>query len=110
MTLDDVHVDASYYWRNKIGASIGAFDTFGSANPTIYAANRTFKPDTSGLVFQLDGTPFGDRGQPARRANLRVGVQYVAYARFNGAGTNFDGAGADASDNNSLRIFAWFAY
>jgi hypothetical protein len=30
--------------------------------------------------------------------------------RFNGAGHNYDGAGANASDNNTLRVFTWFAY
>ena len=108
--LNDARIDASYYWRNKVGATMGVFDTWGSANPTLYPDARTFRPDSSGVILQLDGTPFGDLGHPARRVNLRVGVQYVAYTRFNGARTNFDGAGADAADNNSLRIFAWFAY
>ena len=86
------------------------FDIFGSANPTLYAANRTFKPDSSGVTLQLDATPFGDRPQPARRVNVRVGVQYTLYTQFNGAGTNFDGAGGKASDNNTLRVFTWFAF
>ena len=109
-SLNDARIDASYYWRNKLGATVAAFDTWGSANPTLFPDARTFRPDSSGVIFQVDGTPFGDREQPARRVNLRVGVQYIAYARFNGARTNLDGAGANASDNNSLRIFAWFAY
>ncbi|HEY2662525.1 MAG TPA: hypothetical protein VGI79_22600 [Caulobacteraceae bacterium] len=108
--LTDVRADASYYWRNKIGGTIAVFDTSGSANPTLYSGNRTFRPDSSGLTFQLDGTPFGGAAQPARRINLRVGVQYTLYQRFNGAGANFDGAGTRASDNNSLRIFTWFAF
>jgi hypothetical protein len=41
---------------------------------------------------------------------MRVGVQYTLYSRFDGAGKNFDGAGANASDNNTLRVFTWFAY
>ena len=27
-----------------------------------------------------------------------------------GAGRNFDGAGANASENNTLRVFTWFAF
>lgn len=108
--LNEARIAASYSWRNKIGATVSVFDISGSANPTLFPDFRTARPDSSGVVLQVDGTPFGDRGQPARRVNLRVGVQYVAYARFDGARSNFDGAGADASDNNSLRIFAWFAY
>ena len=108
--LSDIRADASYYWRNKVGATVQVFDTWGNANPFIYPDNRTFRPDSTGVMFQLDGTPFGDRPQPARRANLRVGLQYILYTRFNGAGTNFDGLGSKASGNNSLRLFTWWAF
>jgi len=109
--LTDLRADASYYWRNKIGATVALFDTFGPANPDLFADNRTLKPDSSGVTLQLDGTPFGEGKSPlGPRFNMRVGVQYTAYASFNGAGRNFDGAGAKASDNNTLRIFTWFAY
>jgi hypothetical protein len=109
--LQDVRVDASYYWRNKIGGTIALFNTTGSANPTIYALNRTLKPDSSGLMLQLDGTPFGGEGSPlGPRFNVRVGVQYTMYTKFDGAGTDYDGNGANASDNNTVRVFTWIAY
>jgi hypothetical protein len=110
-TLTDLRADGSYYWRNKVGATIAVFDTFGSANPTLYVANRTFKPDSSGVTFQLDGTPFGGSGSPlGPRFNVRMGVQYTAYAEFDGASRNYDGQGHNAADNNTLRVFSWFAY
>ena len=110
-TLQNVRVDASYYWRNRIGASVGAFNTWGSADDLLYAGNRTFQPDSSGLNFQIDGTPFGDGGSPlGPRFNLRVGVQYTAYHRFDGAAQNYDGLGHNASDNNTFRVFTWVAY
>jgi hypothetical protein len=109
--LTDLRADASYYWRNKIGATVAVFDTFGPANLDLYAGNRTFRPDTSGVTLQLDGTPWGEGKSPlGPRFNMRVGVQYTLYSRFDGAGKNFDGAGANASDNNTLRVFTWFAY
>jgi hypothetical protein len=110
-TLNDVHVDASYYWRDKIGFTVGAFDTTGSANPIIYAGNRTLRPDSTGVLLQLDATPWGDGKSPlGKRFNTRVGVQYTAYTRFNGARDNWDGAGSNAADNNALRLFIWSAY
>jgi hypothetical protein len=111
-TLNDVHVDASYYWRDKIGLTVGAFDTTGSINPVLYAGNRTMRPDSTGILLQLDGTPWGgDKHTPlGNRFNTRVGVQYTAYTRFNGAGDNWDGGGANARDNNTLRLFIWSAY
>jgi hypothetical protein len=108
--LDDVRADVSYYWRNKVGGTVEAFNTTGNANPFLYPDNRTFRPDSTGLMFELDGTPFGDRPQPARRINLRVGLQYTLYTRFNGARTDFDTMRRRASDDNTLRIFTWFAF
>lgn len=109
--LNDLRANASYYWRDKIGATVAVFDTWGPANPITYPDNRTFRPDSSGVMLQLDGTPWGEGKSPlGPRFNMRVGVQYTAYSRFNGAGRNFDGAGANASGNNTLRLFTWLAY
>lgn len=108
--LDDFRIDASYYWQNMIGGTIGAFDTTGSADSGLYAGNRTFKPDSSGFVFQVDYTPFGGADAPVDgRFNLRVGLQYYLYTRLNGASSNYDGLGHDASDNNAFRVFLWTA-
>ena len=109
--LTDLRADGSYYWHNQIGATIALFDTFGPANPTLYGGSRTFRPDSSGVTLQLDGTPFGAAGSPlGPRFNLRVGLQYTAYARFDGAARNYDGFGHNASGANTLRLFTWFAY
>jgi len=111
-SLDEARADLSYYWHDKIGATISAFDIRGSSNPALYAANRTGKPDSRGITLQLDATPFGDAaGSPVGPlANIRVGIQYTAYTRFGGAVHNYDGAGAKASDNNTLRVFTWLAF
>jgi hypothetical protein len=86
------------------------FNTTGSANPVIYAANRTFTPDSEGVNVQLDATLFPDSKSPlGPRFNARVGVQYTGYTEFNGAGRNFDGLGANARDNNAIRVFVWAA-
>ena len=108
--LHDIRADVSYYWRNKVGLTVQAFDTTGSPDPLLYADNRTFKPDSSGVTVQIDGTPFGGRPQPQRRISLRVGVQFTAYGRFNGARRNFDGAGSSAGGQNTVRVFSWLAF
>ena len=109
--LKDARIDASYYWRNKIGATAQVFQTWGTGDDLLFGADRNFKPDTSGLLLQLDATPFGDAGSPlGPRFNLRVGVQYTAYVKFNGAGRNYDGLGRNAGDNNTLRVFTWIYY
>ena len=109
-SLNDARFDVSYYWHNMIGASVGVFNTWGSADPLLYADNSTFKPDSAGLTFQVDGTIFGrDMETLGGRLNIRAGLQYTVYTKFDGAATNYDGMGRNASDNNTLRIFTWVA-
>jgi len=109
-TLNDFRVDASYYWQNMIGGTVQVFNTWGSTDPLLYAGNSTFKPDSTGVVFQVDGTPFGvTPSSLGRRFNIRVGLQYTLYTKFNGAASNFNGLGRNASDNDALRVFVWLA-
>jgi hypothetical protein len=109
-SLDEFRLDGSYYWHNTIGGTVGVFATWGSKDPLLYAGDRALKPDSQGFIFQIDGTPFGqDASSADQRFNMRLGLQYIAYSSFNGSGSNYDGTGRNASDNNTLRIFAWFA-
>ena len=110
-TLHELHGDLSYYWHNVIGVTVSPFSITGSRNEFLYADDRTSKPDSSGVTFQIDGTPFGNGKSPfGRRFNMRVGAQYTLYDKFNGAHSNFDNSGRDASDNNTLRVFTWIAF
>ena len=110
-TLNDFRADASYYWHNKIGLTISGFDLSGSRNSFLYPDNRVAGPGSRGLLLQLDGTLFGDGKSPlGPRVNIRAGIQYTAFTRFNGARRNFDGLGTNASDNNALRVFTWLAF
>ena len=109
-TLNDFRLDGSYYWHNEIGGSVQYFNTWGSTDAVLYGGSLTGTPDSSGVLFQIDGTPFGNESSSlGPRFNLRVGIQYRIYAKFDGASTNYDGLGHNASDNNTLRIFAWLA-
>jgi hypothetical protein len=109
--LNEIHVDGSYYWHNAVGLTVSAFDISGSKNPFIYGDFREMRPDSSGVQLQLDGTPWGRGKSPlGNRLNMRVGVQYTLYTRFNGSSLDFDGTGRDAPDNNSVRVFTWVAF
>ena len=60
---------------------------------------------------QLDYTPWGAGNSPlGPLVTARVGVQYTAYGKFDGQRHNYDGAGANAADNNTLRVFTWVAF
>ncbi|EQD64059.1 hypothetical protein B2A_02201 [mine drainage metagenome] len=42
--------------------------------------------------------------------NLRFGLQYTYYTLFDGAASNFDGAGTNAHANNTLFAYVWTAF
>jgi hypothetical protein len=110
-TLQDLRFDASYFWHGKVGLTVGAFDTWGTSDEILYSSNNVPRPDSSGLQFQIDGTPWGDGKSPlGPRFNMRVGIQYTDYLSFNGSGSNYDGFGRNAASNNTFRVFTWLAY
>ena len=56
--------------------------------------------------MQFEYVPLGKMTSWGRPwVNLRVGVQYTGYLRFNGGTSNYDGFGRSASQNNSLFLF-----
>ena len=113
--LDTFNVSGQYAYQQTYSATLAYFDTVGSRNPLAYPAGAWFgsatgSPDSRGLQLQLEYIPFGKFASFARPwLNLRIGLQYTGYLRFNGGTTNYDGAGHSASDNNTLFLFAWVA-
>ncbi|MDE2435038.1 MAG: hypothetical protein KGM49_02140 [Sphingomonadales bacterium] len=108
--LNELRGDVSYSWHNKIGATVGAFSITGDSNSNLFGGPNA-SPDSNGVMAQVDYTPWGAGNSPlGQRVNVRVGVQYTAYGKFDGAGQNYDGAGANASDNNAVRVFTWIAF
>ena len=109
-TLDSANVNASYYFVQRIGLSAAWFTRSGTSDALWYPDSAKASPGARGEIVQADWTPFGAADSWAKPwANVRLGVQYTHYDRFNGAATNYDGAGRDASDNDTFFVFAWFA-
>lgn len=84
----------SYVYQAKYGGSLAYFNKTGTTNVQ-------GDPATSGFTYEAFWMP---------KQNIRLGAQYTAYGKYNGATDNYDGAGRNASDNNSLFLYAWFAY
>jgi hypothetical protein len=42
--------------------------------------------------------------------NTRISLQYTMYSKFNGASSNYDGSGRNASANNTLYLQAWLMF
>jgi hypothetical protein len=105
-TLRTLRLNSTYAPHPWLGLTAGYFQTSGTPDPTLYPAapvegSVTGSPKTNGFIGELDVNPW---------QNTRLGVQYVAYDRFNGRGNNYDGAGRDASGNDQLYLLAWVVF
>ena len=102
---------ATYYYRRRIGGTLGYFSTTGSTDAGLYPAatpgtagtvtSATGSPDTRGWIAELNYLPW---------LNTKLSIQYTGYTKFNGGRTNYDGVGRNASDNDTLYFLLWFSY
>ncbi len=104
--LHTVRLDGTYYTPSRVGFSAGLFSTGGTTDPLLYPADAvtgsaTGSPNSQGYVLQLSFMPW---------LNTRLGLQYVGYTKFNGASSNYDGAGRSAADNNTLYLMTWLVF
>lgn len=104
--LNAWNVNASYYWNEAYGPTIGYFRTTGSSDPVLYApaslsGSLTGSPDSNGWILQWTWLP---------TLNVQATAQYVIYNKFNGASANYDGSGRSASDNNTLYLALWLLW
>jgi hypothetical protein len=110
--LNSFNIKGSYFYKQTVGFTAGYFHIDGSPDPLLYGdASADNSPNSTGYVFELDYIPF-NYGGPAfwQWLNMKLGLQFVHYTKFNGASMNFDGAGRNASDNDTLFAFAWLAF
>ena len=104
--LKTLKLTGEYYYKRKIGGSVGYFSTTGSSDPLLYAAaaltgSANFSPDTTGYILEVNYLPW---------LNTKLQLQYTGYSKFNGGKTNYDGSGRDASSNNTTYLLAWVNY
>ena len=110
-TLTTTEVSATYYYRRRIGGTVQYFSTTGSSDSILYPptvpgapgviTSANGSPDTRGWITEVNYLPW---------LNVKISAQYTWYSKFNGAGSNYDGVGRNASDNNTLYLLLWFAY
>ena len=111
--LRSVNVKASYHFEQTYGATVGWFQLKGSTDALLYGESSPtyLNPNSSGWIGELDYMPFNHGGPDFWPwLNMKVGLQYIYYQKFNGGSTNFDGAGRNAHDNNTFFLFDWIAF
>jgi hypothetical protein len=110
--LTTFHIKTSYYYDQTYGGTLGWFRIDGTGDAALYGADSASNsPNSSGFIGELDYMPF-NHGGPSfwPWLNVKFGLQYTYYTRFNGGTTNYDGAGSNATGNNTLYAFAWLAF
>jgi hypothetical protein len=116
-SLQDSKLVATYYYDRSYGLTVAWNRVWGSADPILYGQGSPLngsangKPDSNAVTLEADWVPFGKRASwGAPLANLKLGVQYTLYTEFDGAARDYDGFGRNASDNDTLFVFAWLVF
>ena len=98
--------NVEYHFGNRCSVAVGWQNMTGSGDALLFApapltGSASGSPNSSSVSGNLSWWPV---------QNIQLGLQYTAYTRFNGATTNYDGAGRDASDNNTIYLLARFLF
>ena len=110
--LNSFRTSVDYVYDNTYSFTAGYFDVSGSSDANLYGANSVANsPNGNGFLFDIAYLPFS-HGMPGPFpwANARIGVSYTKYLTLYGGTTNFDGAGHNASDNNTLLVYSWLMF
>ncbi len=104
--LNTFMANAEYHFGNRYTGTFGWFNTHGTPDTLLYptgavSGNANGDPRSAGFIANVSYWPW---------QNLQLGAQYTAYTRFNGAANNYDGAGRNASDNNTIYLDAKFLF
>jgi hypothetical protein len=104
--LNASNANAEYHFGNRLSGALGWFLTDGTNDPFLYpqaavSGSANGGARSEGISANVSYWPF---------QNVDLAAQYTDYTRFNGGATNYDGAGRDASDNNTVYLLARFVF
>jgi hypothetical protein len=106
-TLRTFKGKVTYYFDNQYGVNLGYFRNSGDSDDLLYNTGEPIvgsvngSPDSRGYIVELNWLPL---------PKYRFVAQYTGYTKFNGAGTNYDGYGRNAHDNNAFYLLAWLMF
>jgi hypothetical protein len=99
LNFNSFKIDGNLYMKNGLGLTLGYFNTSGTADTNTGSA--TNKPDSNGFIAQLEYLPW---------YNTKFALQYVAYNKFDGSKSNYNGIGRSAANNNTLYLLVWLNF
>lgn len=113
-SLSSFNATVSYLYDQTYGADLNFFNISGGADTALYGGDsvRNSKPDTQSIALQADYLPFNKNGGPSFWPwfNPKLIARYTWFTKYNGATTNYDGAGRNASDNNIFYAMVWLPF
>jgi hypothetical protein len=104
--LNTVQGNVEYHFGTRLSGTVGYFDVTGTRDPLLYAqapvsGSASGSPASSGYLLNVSWWP---------QQNVDLAFQYTGYVKFNGAGTNYDGAGRSAGANSSVFLLMRFVF
>ena len=104
--LNTLQANAEYHFGNRVSGTFGWFDINGTPDPLLYTAGSVSgsangDPKSDGYILNASWWP---------AQNFQLAAQYTGYLKFNGASTNYNGDGRDASGNNTIYLIARFVF
>ncbi len=105
-TLSNLQANAIYHFGDRYSLGAGFFRDYGSRDPVLYApgpvtGSASGSPDSGGYLLQAGFWP---------AQNVELSILYQGFTTFNGASQNYDGAGRNAGQNNTVYTNLWLMF
>jgi len=102
-TLNSFFAKASYVYEATYGIGLGFQNVSGTSDQQAYgvvtpAGGSSAIPNSVAWIPSIWWQPI---------QNVKLNLQYTAFSQFQGARTNYDGAGTNASANNATWLSLW---
>ncbi len=104
--LNTWRADATYHLGNRYTLRAAGASTTGSADPVLFAP----APVTGSALGSPNSTKFIGQVGFWPQQNVALSIAYTGYTTFNGGSRNYDGAGRNASANNSVYVSLWLNF
>jgi len=109
--LDVFNVSGTWVYDKVYSLQAGFTSVWGSKDALLYGDSATGSPNAQYLTVDASWSPFMAGGPDAYKTfNVRMGVQYTHYFKLFGASSNFNGAGVNASDNDTVWLYSVAAF
>ncbi|MDD4915477.1 MAG: cytochrome C [Methylococcales bacterium] len=95
--------NTAYTFDQTYGITFAYNKTAGSADPVLYSAYGSTRPNSEFYTVELVYVPFGKSVLHLQMLNLRASLQYIAYSAFNGLSSQ-------AGDNNTFMVNGMLAF